>query len=114
MRRVLFSLDYQASWWREQALLRVNCEAVLSSGLRAYAEKQASSRERLAADFAAIWLQGIQDAGLSRPTSWPPKYLSISPSVKQVRRRLERNQLRKKVLASVASGSRSVQGDGLS
>lgn len=102
MRRTLVFLDHQAQWWRMQATLRNNCEAVLASGLRAYAEKQATIRGRLASDFASMWLVGIRDSQLSLPVTWPAKYVSVQQSSsKKVKRRLERNKTRARVISYV-------------
>lgn len=98
MRRTLVVLDHQAVWWRKQGLLRAGCEPVLASGLHGYAEKQATIRERLASDFASIWLTGISDSGLAQPITWPVKYLGLTPSLKKVKLRLQRNKLRLRVI----------------
>lgn len=98
MRRILVVFDHQANWWRAQGSLRDTDDVNLISGLRAYAEKQASIREQLARDFASMWLQGIKDAKLPPPTTWPLKFLQIVPSEKMVRLRLERNKMRTRVL----------------
>lgn len=99
MRRSLVVLDHQAQWWRKQGTLRENCEVVLASGLRAYAEKQATIRERLARDFASLWLGGIRDSKLSMPVTWPTKYLCAQPMSKKVKRRFERNKARTRVVS---------------
>lgn len=93
MRRTLVVLDHQAVWWRKQGTLKQDCESVLASGLRGYAEKQASIRESLAMDFAAMWLVGIQDSKLVLPVTWPEKYLQVQAIMKKVKPRLQRNKL---------------------
>ena len=103
MRRVLVYLDHKAERWRDQGLCREGCEPVLESGLRAYAAKQATVCERLADNFAAMWLQGIQDASLPLPKTWPARYLSVSMSAKHIQLRLDRNQLRKRCINSLVT-----------
>lgn len=96
-------------------------------GFRSYAEKQASIREDLALDFASMWLQGVKDAKLPLPMTWPAKFRQVIPSEKKVRLRLERNKMRTRVLqyripasatqsnsplpTSVAHGIASLAGD---
>lgn len=91
-------LDHQAVWWRKQGTLKQDCESVLASGLRGYAEKQASIRESLAMDFAAMWLVGIRDSKLVLPVTWPEKYLQVQAITKKVKPRLQRNKLRMRVV----------------
>lgn len=98
MRRILVFLDYQAQWWRKQGSLRKECDSLLESGLRGYAEKQAVIRERLAIDFASKWLVGIKDSKLAPPVTWPVKYLTAVPGSKNVKLRLDRNKLRARVV----------------
>ena len=105
MRRVLFFLDNKAKWWREQGQLKSDSDPVIASGLISYAEKQASLQEQLATSFASMWLQGIQDAKLPPPKTWPLKFTNVAPSERLVKRRLERNKLRSRVLASCPKDS---------
>lgn len=101
MRRTLVILDYRARWWREQGTSRTGCESVIESGLRGYAEKQANIRERLAFDFASMWLAGISDAKLAPPVTWPDKYSTAVPTSKNVKLRRDRNKLRARVVGYV-------------
>lgn len=103
MRRVLVYLDHKAEWWKVQGSSRKDCEPVLESGLRAYAAKQATVCVRLAEDFAAMWLQGIRDASLPPPKTWPVRYLNVSASAKHIQLRLDRNQLRKRAISSIVT-----------
>lgn len=98
MRQTLVALDHQVQWWRTQGTRRDGCESVLASGLRGYAEKQANIRERLAGDFASIWLIGIQDSRLAAPVTWPAKYLNAECTSKKVKRRLQQNKMRARVI----------------
>jgi len=59
MRRVITFLDHEAQRWRGLATEKIGCDDVVTSGFKAYAEKQARLREALATDFAAMWLRGI-------------------------------------------------------
>lgn len=101
MRRTLVVLDHQAQEWRTRGTLRDGCEHVLASGLCGYAEKQAIIRERLANDFATIWLAGLLESSLARPVTWPAKYLNTNPSSKKVKRRPQQNKLRARVVSYV-------------
>lgn len=98
MRRVLVIFEHQAQWWRSQGSLRTSGDTQMDSGFRSYAEKQASIREYLALDFASMWLQGVKDAKLPLPITWPAKFRQVTPSEKKVRLRLERNKMRTRVL----------------
>lgn len=100
MRRVITSLDRQAKWWRTQGTRRHVLDPELESGLRGYAEKQASVRKDLARDFASLWLQGIQDARLAAPKTWPSKYLEATSVGRQVKRRIERVKARLRVIGT--------------
>lgn len=101
MRRILVFLDYQGQWWREQGSLRTERDDVLSSGLRGYAEKQATIRRRLANEFASIWLGGVSDCKLARPVTWPAHYLDVVPLLKKAKPRLGRNKMRARVISYV-------------
>lgn len=98
MRRTLVFLDYQGQWWRKQGTLRTDHDEVLSSGLRGYAEKQATLRRRLGNEFASIWLGGISDCKLAPPITWPAHYLVAVSVAKKVKPQLERNKMRARVL----------------
>ena len=98
MRRVLHFFDYQADWWRTRASQRTARDSVLESGIHAYADKQATVREKLAEDFAAMWLQAIRDSNLPAPKTWPARYVNVTPSEKHIKLRMERNKLRKRVV----------------
>lgn len=104
MRRTLVVLDHEAQVWRARGILRSNCEPVLASGLRGYAEKQATIRKRLANDFAAIWLAGIKESGLAPPVTWPAKYVNANSTSKKVVRRPQQNKLRARVITYVEGG----------
>lgn len=101
MRRTLVALSHQAQEWRARGALRNGCEQVLASGLHGYAEKQAVIRERLANDFATIWLAGLQESSLAPPVTWPAKYLNTNPSSKKVKQRPQQNKLRARVVSYV-------------
>lgn len=101
MRRTLVFLDYQGQWWRKQGSLRTEHDNVLSSGLRGYAEKQATIRRRLANAFASIWLGGVSDCKLAQPVTWPGHYLDVVPVSKKAKPRLERNKMRARVISYV-------------
>lgn len=101
MRRTLVFLNYQGQWWRKQGSLRTDCDDVLSSGLRGYAEKQAMIRSRLANDFASMWLGGISDCKLSPPVTWPAHYLAVVPVSKKAKSRPARKKMRARVISSV-------------
>lgn len=98
MRRILVFLDYQGQWWRAQGTLRTEHDDVLSSGLRGYAEKQATLRRRLGNKFASIWLGGVSDCKLAPPVTWPAHYLAVVPVSKKAKPRLKRNKMRARVL----------------
>ncbi|KAH8103711.1 hypothetical protein DFH11DRAFT_1768670 [Phellopilus nigrolimitatus] len=83
MRRTLAFFEYQARWWRTESARRQGLSTDISSGLRAYAEKQAFIYEAQAADFASLWLQVHDEYTQARPTLWPSRYLSLEPTVKQ-------------------------------
>lgn len=102
MRRVISFLDFEARRWRALGTEKVGSDSVVTSGFNAYAEKQARLREALAMDFAAMWLAGIRDAKLADPKSWPTKYLSAVPKVKQAHSRLKQNKIRMRVVEYVA------------
>lgn len=111
MRRVLVVFEHQAQWWRSQGPLRTTKDPHLLSGLRAYAEKQASIREQLASDFASMWLQGVKDAKLPAPTTWPAIFATIPPSEKKVKLRLDRNKMRTRVLQYIEPTSSTSAND---
>lgn len=101
MRCVITFLDYEAQRWRGLAIEKRGCDDVVTSGFKAYAEKQACLREALATDYAAMWLKGIRDAKLADPKSWPAKYLSAVAQEKQSKLRLKRNKLCQRVIQYV-------------
>lgn len=113
MRRVLVVFEHQAQWWRSQGSLRKSGDALIDSGFRSYAEKQASIREHLALDFASMWLQGVKDAKLPPSTTWPMKFRLVTPSEKKVQLRLERNKMRARVLQYSAPASATQSNDAL-
>jgi hypothetical protein len=55
MRRVVQFLDWQASWWREQAKTLTHLSSVEQDGARAYASKQAALRDSLRKDCQTRW-----------------------------------------------------------
>lgn len=111
MRRILTFLKYQAEWWTKQGATRTVQDEVLSSGLKAYAAKQADLRLRMASDFAAIWLSAIDDVGLSRPKTWPSEFLNAKVAQKFVRERRDRNKMRQRAVNNVRSDSESESSD---
>lgn len=107
MRRILTFLKYQAEWWTKQGAIRITQDEVLSSGLKAYAAKQANLRNQMASDFAAIWLSAIDDVGLSRPKTWPSECLNAKVAPKAVRERRDRSKMRQRAINSVRLDSES-------
>lgn len=103
MRRIITSFDHKAQWWRSQATIRNISDPVLASGISGYAEKQAQLREELATDFAALWLQGVEDAKLPEPKTWPSLYLKAKSTDRQVKRRVSRVKARLRVIGSQPS-----------
>lgn len=101
MRRVLTFLKYQADWWMKQGATRTVQDEVLSSGLKAYAARQANLRIRMASDFAAIWLSALDDVALPRPKTWPSEFLSAKVAPKIVRERRDRSKMRQRAVNSV-------------
>ena len=72
MRRVVAYLEWRASWWHEQGQrCKVDDEGIMS-GLRAYAEKQASSLLALARDCARHWVPALANEGIVPP--WAANY----------------------------------------
>ncbi|KDQ33848.1 hypothetical protein PLEOSDRAFT_1073975 [Pleurotus ostreatus PC15] len=78
MRRSLQFLAWKADWWCEQATRRGNIPPAVSSGLSAYALKQASFLRALLQDSVDIWLPALSARGLT--PSWTTKYSANSGS----------------------------------
>jgi hypothetical protein len=75
MRRVLVFLGiWKALWWVLRGSARSNVSDELREGLSAYAAKQTSIQEALAASFADEWYPELARSGLA-PDGWPACYL---------------------------------------
>lgn len=75
MRRVIVYLEWKAGWWREQGILRGKANAGdfdILDGVEAYAQKQASILERLAAKCAGYWLPTLLKHGFK--PEWAGRY----------------------------------------
>ena len=109
MRRTLAFLAAKRTQWTVRTTVQsdgADNEAIVSSGLTAYANRQADLCHALANNFAQIWLELYKDAQLSLPTSWPNEYLSPTVDPKKIKRRRERVGNRKKLVA-LLSGTES-------
>ena len=62
--------EWRAEWWLEQASRRQNADPSVSSGISAYAHKQASICLRMAARCATYWLPIMNKHGVT----WVEKY----------------------------------------
>ena len=73
MRRVLEYCDWKATWWRNEGGQRTRVDdLVIVSGLKAYAEKQASVFDRLGQSFASRWSSVLKKHRIK--ASWQAKY----------------------------------------
>ncbi|KAF4588993.1 hypothetical protein EYR40_010549 [Pleurotus pulmonarius] len=79
MRRSLIFLAWKADWWCEQATRRGNIPPAVSSGLSAYALKQASFLRALLQDSVDIWLPALSTRGLT--PSWTTEYSVLVANV---------------------------------
>ncbi|KAH8106480.1 hypothetical protein DFH11DRAFT_1549960 [Phellopilus nigrolimitatus] len=98
MRRTLTFMDYKATWWRSLPDRRPDVAPDVASGLKAYAEKQASIRKHLAVDFAVLWREVYSEYSQPLPQTWPSTYLTATSGEKLVRRRPLRMKLRRRAL----------------
>ena len=108
MRRTLAFLAAKRRWWISRSneyLDSISDEAIVSSGLKAYASKQANLCHALANNFAHSWFDLYKDAKISLPISWPKEYLSPSVDPKRIKRRRERVANRRKLIALLGSES---------
>lgn len=78
MRRVLAYFEWKAHWWYNQTL-RQSAESGLSSGLMAYAEKQAWIYKERAKRFAAHWMKLYVKC--KKTPAWSDLYPNIDKQV---------------------------------
>jgi len=79
MQRVLAYHEWWAEWWLEQASCRQDAAPSVSSGISAYAHKQARICLCMAAQCATYWLPIMKKHGVV----WIEKYRPLEPQIPQ-------------------------------
>jgi len=72
MRRVLWFLEWKATWWDGQSHLQCDTSPELREGLSAYAAKQSSLLREMSVAFARDWAPVLAAFGMTTE-DWPPR-----------------------------------------